>query len=199
VVAVPFPTSREALRLKLASHAPSSTASRLAPRRAAVAAILRWTAGEAEVLLMERAQREGDRWSGQVSMPGGRNDPGDRDLIATAVRETDEEVGVRLAEDDLIGRLDDEIAVAKGKVLPMSITPFVFAAPAGPVELRLSAEATEAFWFPLSRAEAGELDGKYRYELGPVGMEFPCWRWDGHVVWGLTHRMLRRLCEAVSG
>src|SRR5262245_15848363 len=44
-------------------------------RRAAVAAILRWRGDEPEILLMERAQRDGDRWSGQVSMPGGREEP----------------------------------------------------------------------------------------------------------------------------
>jgi hypothetical protein len=57
----------------------------------------------------------------------------------------------------------------------------------------LGPEASAAFWFPLDAAAAGELDGKYEYRLGPLPMTFPCWRWDGRVVWGLTFKILRDL------
>ena len=59
----------------------------LGQRRAAVAAVLRFDRDAAELLLMRRAERDGDRWSGQVSMPGGREEAADADLVATAVRE----------------------------------------------------------------------------------------------------------------
>jgi hypothetical protein len=84
--------------------------------RAAVAVLLRapTVRDEAEVFFIERAVRAGDPWSGHMAFPGGRRDPGDVDLRATAVRETREEVGIDLERDaTLIARLPDLPAVLK--------------------------------------------------------------------------------------
>src|SRR4051812_9489869 len=64
-------------------------------RRAAILLALRMREdGEPEVLMIKRADAEGDPWSGHIALPGGRMEPGDRDLSDTAVRETREETGV---------------------------------------------------------------------------------------------------------
>lgn len=168
-----------------------------ADARSAVAALLRFDRGAPDVLLMKRAERRNDLWSGHISMPGGREAGGDPDLRATAVRETREEVGVDLDQGArLIGRLQPVRAVARGRMEPMIIAPFVFVQ-TGPVELALGHEAQEAFWLPLDRAATGELSGEYVYELGPETLRLPCWRYQGHVVWGLTHRMLDDLLRLV--
>src|SRR5262249_32474233 len=142
---------------------------------------------------MQRAEREGDRWSGHVSLPGGNAAPDDADLVATAVRETREEVGVDLtASARLLGRLDAIQAVARGKLLPMTITPFVFAQ-VRDAPLALGPEAAAAFWLPLDEAARGALDRTYRWQLRPPAMSLPCWNFDGRVVWGLTYKMLDSL------
>jgi 8-oxo-dGTP pyrophosphatase MutT (NUDIX family) len=166
-------------------------ASRLWPR-CAVAMILRQQE-RAEVLLMQRALRAGDRWSGHVALPGGREDLSDVDLLATAIRETAEEVGIDLKTSArLVGRLAPVWTLARGGLLPMSITPFVFCV-AGPIELVLGDEATAAFWFPVGAAAAGALDGVHVQRLGPIEWKLLCWQHEGRVVWGLTFTMLRRL------
>src|SRR5690606_20299703 len=66
-------------------------------RHASVAMILEAGAEEPTVLLLERARRHNDPWSGQIALPGGRRDPCDRDEQAVAVRETREEIGVELS------------------------------------------------------------------------------------------------------
>lgn len=172
----------------------------LSDRRAAVAAVLRVRDGGPEVLLIERSEREGDRWSGHVAMPGGREDEGDADLRATAMRETREEVGLELGGARLLGRLPSVRAIARGKILPMTISPFVFglADGADPM-LTLSDEATAAFWLPLGPAASGALDDRYEVKVGPLPMKFACWRWEGRVVWGLTYQMLRSLIAALEG
>ena len=65
-------------------------------RTAAVAVVLRPGTDSPEVLLIERTRVEGDPWSGQMALPGGRRDAADRSLLETAVRETREETGVAL-------------------------------------------------------------------------------------------------------
>jgi 8-oxo-dGTP pyrophosphatase MutT (NUDIX family) len=168
--------------------APARLASPLWPR-CAVAMVLR---GD-DVLLMRRAVRRGDRWSGHVSLPGGGEELRDADLLATAVRETVEEVGLDLTRSArFLGRLAPHWAMTRGLPRPMSITPFVFAVD-GPVELALGREASAAFWFPLGAAASGALDGVHPYRLGPLRRQLPCWRHEGQVVWGLTFDMLQRL------
>lgn len=170
-----------------------------ADARSAVAALLRFDRGAPDVLLMKRAERADDRWSGQISMPGGREAGVDPDLRATAVRETREEVGVDLEGGArFIGRLQPVQAVARGRIEPMIIAPFVFVQ-TGPVALSLGHEAQDAFWLPLDRAAAGELSGEYLYRLGPDTWPLPCWRYQGHVIWGLTYRMLGDLLRLVTG
>ncbi len=180
---------------RLAAHTPRDPSDLLVRSRAAVAAILRFGRG-AEVLLIQRAEHPGDRWSGHVSMPGGRQDDGDRDLLATAIRETREEVGVDLAGAAHLGRLAATRAIAKGKVLPMTITPFVFHL-AVDAPITLNREATASFWFPLDRAATGELDAKYDYKLGPLQLQLDCWKWEDRTVWGLTFEMLKALIDVV--
>jgi 8-oxo-dGTP pyrophosphatase MutT (NUDIX family) len=155
-------------------------------RRAAVALALLPAPAGVEVLLMRRAEREGDRWSGQISLPGGHAEPEDSDLAATATRETREEVGLQLADEDLLGALEPVQARARGGPLETSILPAVYLLGEERPALDLGPEATEAFWFPLTRAARGEFDGQVTHGSGT----FPCWHFGRHTVWGLTHGIL---------
>ena len=75
---------------------------------AAIAVTLRMGEREPELLLIKRSEHEGDPWSGHVACPGGRREPGDADLAATAMRETLEETGIDLARvGRVLGTLDD--------------------------------------------------------------------------------------------
>jgi len=178
--------------------------SSVSKKRAAVAAVLRFDSppvsisGAPEVLLMTRSHRSNDRWAGQVCLPGGHEARGDRDLVSTATRETREELGIDLTSSArLIGRLGGVRAIARRRVRPLRITPFIFVQTA-PIVIDLGEEAADSFWLPLDRAAAGELDSEYEYQVGPVPVKFPCWRYEGHVVWGLTYRMLRELLRVVE-
>lgn len=168
------------------------------PRRAAVAVLLHF-GDEAEVLLMRRVERTGDPWSGQISLPGGRHEPGDPDLLTTAIRETHEEVGIDLAGVAVpLGRLTPMQARARGGLMAMDVSPFVFRANerAEPVP---GEEAEEAFWFPLQRAAAGGLDHPFSYEGKGGTRRLPSWRFEGRTVWGMTHRILSELIGIADG
>lgn len=167
---------------------------------AAVAAILREGGRDgAEVLLIRRAEREGDPWSGHMAFPGGRRDEGDADLHATAVRETREEVGLDLATHGaLLGRLADLEAIARAKRTGLFITPFVFALTGEATLVFDPEEVAEALWVPLGPLVRGDGAGTVFYEREGMSIELPCWRYEGRVIWGLTHRMLWSLFEVLD-
>ena len=191
--------SLDRLQSRLAAREPRAFSRVTAPRRAAVAVLMRYRDRLPEVLLMRRAEHESDRWSGHVSFPGGREEEDDPTLLDTAVRETREEVGLDLASTARhVGQIDAVRAVARGKVLPMSITPFVFVQDQDS-DFVLNREVSEVFWLPLGRAAAGELNDRYPYRKGPLRFDLPCWRYEGRVVWGLTFDMLSNLLAVLRG
>src|SRR2546427_9832779 len=92
---------------------------------AAVMIILRDGPHGLEVLLGERTKREGDPWSGQVGLPGGRRRAEDPTVLATAVRETREEVGIDLeGQADILGHMAPRAPGNKPEVL---VLPYVAA------------------------------------------------------------------------
>ena len=188
---------RERLLRALADLAPEVPL--VAERVAAIALILLEREGGLEALLIERAEREGDPWSGHIALPGGHVDPSDADLSATAERETLEEVGLDLRRSgERVGRLS-QYAPVRG--VPLAVHPFVYLLEAPPV-LTLNAEVRRALWVPLEPLQLGERRTTYRLSRAGQHFEFPAWDVDGSVVWGLTYRVLADFLarfSAVSG
>lgn len=147
------------------------------------------------VLLIHRAERVGDPWSGHIGLPGGRRDPNDPDLLSTAIRETSEEVGLSLSPTQLLGPLPD---VWPGTPLPRVITvrPWVFALPSRQ-ELQLSGEVSETFWVPLSQLATPGVYFDTDIELRGERRRFPAYHLSGHTIWGLTERILTPLLALV--
>ena len=157
--------------------------------RAAVAMILRDGTSGIEVLFIRRAEHPQDPWSGQMAFPGGRAEPGDADLRATAVRETREEIGVDLAEAaEYLGALDEVQAVARMRPMNLSIAPFVFRLRES-FEPVLSGEVRSLHWLPLDDLLGTARRSTMDYAHQGESMQFPCLRIDEVVIWGLTYRM----------
>jgi 8-oxo-dGTP pyrophosphatase MutT (NUDIX family) len=97
----------EEARLKLRDYRPVEIPFETGMIAAAVAVILHDGDDGLETLFIHRAVRAGDTWSGQIAFPGGRREPGDGDLLVTAIRETHEEIGVALTAAERLGVLDD--------------------------------------------------------------------------------------------
>ena len=171
-------------------------------RRAAVAAILRPArepANDTEVLLIRRAERPGDPWSGHMAFPGGHHEPEDPDLRATAMRETLEEVGIDLRLHDYLGPLDEISAMARGRPVGMTIAPHVFALRESPLAvLRPNVEVAELVWGRLGPMIRGEIDAIKEMNYGGEVRQLPAFRVHDHLVWGMTHNMLRSLFEVLK-
>jgi 8-oxo-dGTP pyrophosphatase MutT (NUDIX family) len=191
------PIDLSRVRSALARHRAALLSDSNGERRAAVAAVLRDRGDGTEVLLIRRASREGDPWSGHMALPGGRQQGEDRDLLHTAIRETEEEVGLDLGSGaELVGRLDDLPAMARGRPAGLIIASFVFELFGAPA-LTTNAEVDEALWTPLAPLAGGALDSTLPYELDGRKFTLPAWDVEGRIVWGLTHRILSTLFEVV--
>src|SRR6476469_8090178 len=120
------------------------------PLRAAVALVLRPAAGgELELLMIKRADFEGDPWSGHVALPGGRQEPDDVSLERTAIRETWEETAIDIEREGAIVGVLDEVAPRTPTVRRVIVRPYVAAVVPG-VAIVESPEVAAAFWVPLS-------------------------------------------------
>jgi 8-oxo-dGTP pyrophosphatase MutT (NUDIX family) len=158
-------------------------------KQAAVMLLLRDVAASAEILIIKRAEHPLDPWSGHLALPGGRADQTDENLIATAVRETFEEVGISLnAEQSVIGQLET-FAPGHPQLPVIEITPLIAIAPET-VSLTLSDEVAAAFWLPLQELQQSGLSETYRLERDGFTLKRPAYPSPQGPIWGITEHIL---------
>ena len=139
------------------------------------------------LLLIRRTEREGDPWSGQIAFPGGHKSTRDRTFLEAAIQETSEIVGIQLGEHEVLGVLP----LVYSRTPRVLVAPFVFQLRKD-VAIRLNEEVAESFWTPvrdLSRIEATKREVKL--EGGKLTAN--SYVLDGHVIWGLTFRIINML------
>lgn len=183
----------EAIAATLQAH-PSRELTRDGYRRAAVLLPLFETSAGPQLLLCRRTESVPTH-KGQISFPGGGSQPEDADLVATALREACEEVGLQPGDVTVLGLLDETLTVNSRHV----VRPVVGAIP-HPYPLRLDPfEIVEAISLPLLpllngapfREEIWERDGR------PVPVLF--YEHAGHIIWGLTARILQHFVALIQG
>ncbi len=142
--------------------------------------------GMLRILLLLRTDR--GIHGGQLGLPGGRPEPGDRDLLATALREAEEEVGLSPAQVDVLATLEPLETMATG----FRVHPFLGRVPAEvnwqpqPDEVvRVLTPAIEALANPGARRRLPFSSSYFREPIEVEGIDV-----DGHVLWGMTLRLL---------
>lgn len=144
---------------------------------------------EESILLMRRTEREGDSWSGQWSLPGGRRDLGDVDLLQTALRELEEECGIRLRRADVESELPQRLARRRVGAY-LLVAPFVFRVDTELATILQPEEAAHAAWIPSSLLRD---PGRHRLRAvpgAPAGTLYPAIDLDVAPLWGFTYRLL---------
>ncbi|MFQ5408014.1 MAG: NUDIX hydrolase [Anaerolineales bacterium] len=184
----------EALRARLQARSTQVRAEWRA-RPAAVLTPLYLADGEWHLLFTQRTDTV-EEHKGQVSFPGGSVDPEDRDRIDTALRETEEEIGLHRADVTVLGALDELITVMQWRITPVVAT-FTY-----PYEFKLNpAEATAVFGVPLRwLADPTNLETRYREPIVP-GRKVAVYYYapyDGYVIWGATARMTLSLLQVAG-
>jgi len=150
--------------------------------------------GEAHVLFTERTDQV-EHHKGQISFPGGASDDSDGDLASTALRETEEELGVRPDDVEIIGQLDDMVTISNFRVTPYvgllrtnSEYPFVLN----------TTEVARVVEVPLPHLlDDHNLELEVRQHKGKEVL-VPAYTYESHRIWGATARMLRQLLDLLS-
>jgi 8-oxo-dGTP pyrophosphatase MutT (NUDIX family) len=155
----------------------------------AAVAILHTRGPDPAILLMRRAEREGDAWSGHWSLPGGRREGCDPDLLQTALRELQEECGIRLPREQMSAALPPMIARRRtGRFL--LVAPFVFDIDTELPTALDAREAAGAMWIP-ERMLLDPHQHSFQQVHGlPEQMWFPAIDLPGAPLWGFTYRLL---------
>jgi 8-oxo-dGTP pyrophosphatase MutT (NUDIX family) len=161
-------------------------------RSAAVLVPLFLRSGEPWVLFTRRTEQLKNH-SGEISFPGGRAEEQDLDFWHTALRETEEEMGIRAADVKRLGRLDDFYSVYGFRV-QVCVGSFV-----DPYPYQVDRnEIAEVIELPLERLCDPTIyhqeDWQHKGRSYPVDF----YQLDGHTIWGMTAAILKQLLLRVE-
>ncbi len=123
---------------------------------------------------------------GQIALPGGRQDPTDHSLEATALRETNEELGIDVGEVEVWGKLE-EVYVRVSNFL---ITPYVGALPYAPTYEVNEAEVARVIEVPVTTLRDPSIFREEEWRLGGALRRIQIYEYDSHVIWGATARVV---------
>lgn len=155
----------------------------------AAVAIVHAAGSPESVLLIRRTERPEDPWSGHWSFPGGRRDPCDPDLLHTALRELEEECGIRLGSEHLEAAWPTRVA-GRRSALALTVAPFLFRVAAELPATPDPREAVEAIWAPLSVLRDRALHCVQCVPGMPADALFPAIKLNGVPLWGFTYRLI---------
>ena len=140
-----------------------------------------------EILMIRRAQNDSDYWSGHMAFPGGREETADINLLATAIRETLEELSIQLdGSCQLLGRLQD---LTHPK---LSVSAYVFAVKT-PIDPIPNYEVAAVHWVPLAAFDQVENWKEHTVSYQNVDRVLPI-VWVGELdIWGISLHFIEQL------
>ncbi len=162
---------------------------RLSGLRSAAVSVVVIDKSAPKLLLIRRAERAGDPWSGQIAFPGGKSQPEDKGIRGTAVRETSEEVGI-----DLLGSAEflgygEPMRTHTGAI---EVVPCVFLAKAE-LNVRANEEVASYRWLDVGSLLSPDARVVRKIESEGRTVEMPAILVSDYIVWGLTYRILSSL------
>jgi 8-oxo-dGTP pyrophosphatase MutT (NUDIX family) len=146
-----------------------------------------------DVLLTKRTEHL-KHHKGEISFPGGHKEPGDPHLMFTALRETEEEVGIPPQKVKVLGRLDDITTITGFRVRPY------VGVVENPVQLCADPEEIdEILIFPLREFMDKKRLTVQTHDIGGSLYDIYFFKFPDHVVWGATARIIVRFMEKCAG
>lgn len=177
----------EQIKTRLSKHQPQPLKQE-SDRHAAVAMLLRKNSQETEILLIRRAEHDKDPWSGDLGFPGGQIEDSDPNPRAAAERETWEEIGFRLNEENYLGQSDD----LAGAYLSVHISCFVYQVDPN-TQFKLNGEVVKLFWVPIRTLLDPQRNQQLTFFYRGRNRNHPginLSEWSDRPLWGITYRLL---------
>lgn len=160
------------------------------PRLSAVLLLLYVDEGVLKITLIKRAVYDGIH-SGQFAFPGGKKEPIDRNLLQTALREANEEVGVHISDVNILG----ELSPLYIPVSNMLVHPWVGFHRAKPIFVKQEKEVQQVLPLDLSMFLDGSVIAQSLFEGANYRVEAPCYQVNGYKIWGATAMILSEFIE----
>ena len=155
----------------------------------AAVAMIRCRKPHPSILLIERSQNPLDPWSGHLAFPGGGREAPDLDLLDTAIRECEEEIGLRLRRADCCGIRPHAVA-GHYSGREVRVAPFLFELEERP-DLKLNPEEVHAvIWLEEASFMDAKSHGKSRFHSKFPEVEFSYFLLKGKKLWGFTYEQL---------
>ena len=191
-----YPSFQEVIDRLSGVEAPAEP---LPSKRAAVAISLRSGVSGPEILMIQRAVREGDPWSGHMGFPGGRKDATDVTDVDCAKRETREEISFDLdTHGELVCQLSDVNTGWRADRPEMLVAPFIFKVDSTP-SFALNHEVDDTLWVPLNFLLDDANRGRHQWDWRGEVLESDAFTYEGRLIWGLSLMMIDELLEIISG
>ncbi|MBN2298993.1 MAG: CoA pyrophosphatase [Deltaproteobacteria bacterium] len=161
-------------------------------RESAVLVPVCFSENDPSIIVTKRSMNV-EHHKGEISFPGGGSEPEDDGLIATALREAYEEIGLLPADVDVLGFLDDHISI-----MGFHITPVVGSIPC-PYNFTINSESETLLHVPLRHAltDTAWMAEKTTFMGRDINIYFL--EIEGGVVWGATARMLKHFIDLIAG
>ncbi|MGH7468799.1 MAG: NUDIX hydrolase [Longimicrobiales bacterium] len=183
---------------EILQNRPAGRVERDGHRREAAVALLIRARDQLELLLIKRAEHHQDPWSGHMALPGGRRSATDPDLVTTAYRETEEEVGISLAREGLYLGALDEVAPMAPRLPPLVIAPFAVGVSETSMPVANPVEVDFAVWIPVPALREPGAMGEILIHFEGTQHSLPSRRFGDHVIWGLTLRILEQFFSVMD-
>lgn len=147
-----------------------------------------------KMLFIKRPDAEGDTFAGHMAFPGGKCEETDSSRLNTALRETQEEVGLDLrSKGRILGSLDDVNPITPS-VNMYVVTPFVSQLLVE-AELRTNGEVAETLWIPVSHLKDPAWREQNPIERNGIQLTDYVFMYEGHKIWGLTGRIVNQFLD----
>lgn len=144
----------------------------------------------------QRAPFDGDPWSGDMALPGGKGEPQDATFHDIASRETFEETGLQLDPRQLAGSLPAQRTHGTSTRRPLLLRPMIYILSSPPPPFRLNHELTAAFWIPVGHLwdRANWVSDVFEWN----GRAYAGIQYQDQIIWGLTLRILAAFGEEIG-